>query len=66
MVCSYNNFHMDWCKGMSCLCFPLKVGRSAMACFCLLRVGYDMEVICVCNMEVVCVYDTEAILLYFF
>ena len=30
----------------------------AMACFCLLHDGYDMEVICI--------YDTEAVLLYFF
>ena len=40
------------------LCFSLKVGRSVMACFCLLRVGYDTEVIFV--------YGTEPVLLYFF
>ena len=38
----------------------------AMACFPLLCVGYDTEVICVYDTEVICVYDTEAVLLYFF
>ena len=38
----------EWCvKAYHALCFPLKVGRSAMACFCLLHVGYDTEVICI-------------------
>ena len=37
-----------------------------MACFHLLHVGYDTEVICVYDTEVICVYDTEAVLLYFF
>ena len=34
-------------KACRALCFPLKVGRSAMACFRLLHVGYDTEVICI-------------------
>ena len=37
-------------KACHALCFPLKVGRSAMACFRLSRVGYDTEVICVYGM----------------
>ena len=45
-------------KAYRALCFPLKVGRSAMAYFCLLHSSYDMEVILV--------YDTEVVLLYFF
>ena len=44
-------------KAYRALCFPLKVGRSAMACFRLLHVGYDTEVICI--------YGTEPVLLYF-
>ena len=36
-----------------------------MACFHLLCVGYDMEVICIYGTEVICVYGTEPILLYF-
>ena len=44
-------------KALRNLCFPLKVGRSAMACFRLLHDGYDTEVICV--------YDTEAVTSYY-
>ena len=36
----------------------------AMACFRLLRVGYDTEVICVYGTEVICVYGTEVICVY--
>ena len=40
-------------KAFRNLCFPLKVGRSAMACFHLLCDGY--------NTEVICVYVTEPV-----
>ena len=52
-------------KACRALCFPLKVGRSAMACFHLLRVGYDTEVICIYDTEVICVYGTEPDLIIF-
>ena len=49
-------------KTCRALCFPLKIGRSAMACFHLSCVGCDTEVIYVYVTELV----TEPILLYFF
>ena len=48
---------------MSCvaLCFSLKMGRSAMACFCLLHSGYNMEVIILIRIRYR--YDTTLFLL---
>ena len=43
------------------LCFLLKVGRSAMACFCLLHSGYDMEVMILIRIQYG--YDTTLFLL---
>ena len=63
-VCSYYYITITsvWIGVKACraLCFPLKVGRSVMACFRLSRVGYDTEVIYVTELV------TEPILLYFF
>ena len=48
-------------KACHALCFPLKVGRSAMACFRLLRNGYVGTI-----RKSYCVYGMEPVLLYFF
>ena len=66
MVCSFLitiTSVFEWSvKAYHTLCFPLKVGRSAMAYFGFLRSEYNTEVIYIYVTELV----TEPILLYFF